>query len=460
MLRLRCTASLMERRDVIIVSSVSCIYGLGSPESYKESVLVLAENKKDNRDDILKKLLKMQYNRNDISRERGTFKVNGDIIEIMPAYNSDGIRVSFFGDTIEDIFTFDVLTGKKKSKLDLLPIYPAKHFITSDPLLETAIKNIKEELEEQIKFFKNQNKPLEEERIRQRTMYDIEMLKEMGHCNGIENYSRHLTGRESGSRPICLFDYFQEDSLIIIDESHVTLPQIGGMYEGDQSRKRTLVNFGFRLPSALDNRPLNFKEFETLAKNIMYVSATPSEYEMQNANSIVEQIIRPTGLVDPEIEIRSTKNQMDDLVHEIAERVKVKERVLITTLTKKMSEDICDYYSDLGIKVRYLHSEIDSLERLEILQDLRKGIFDVLIGINLLREGLDLPEVSLVAILDADKEGFLRSTKSLIQTMGRAARNINGKVIMYADKITKSMNEAISETNRRRTIQEEYNKVK
>ncbi len=457
MLRLRATTSLLEREDVIIVASVSCIFGLGSPKEYQKAILMLNVGEEIKRENMLTKLLKMQYNRNDISRERGTFQVRGDVVEILPAYSGDGIRIEFFGDEIERITKFDILTGNQKVSLSKAVVYSAKHFIIAESLLERALQTIKAELEEQTKFFQSQNKPLEEERIRQRTLFDLEMLKEMGYCHGIENYSRHLAQTEPGSRPFCLIDYFPENFLIIIDESHVSIPQIRGMHESDQSRKRTLVQYGFRLPSALDNRPLNFKEFELMTKNILYVSATPAEYELNKVGEYVEQIIRPTGLLDPKIEIRGTQKQIDDLAKEITIRTERQERVLITTLTKKMAEDLTEYYQDIGIRIRYMHSDIDSLERVEILRDLRKGDFDVLVGINLLREGLDLPEVSLIAILDADKEGFLRSKRSLIQTMGRAARNVNGMVIMYADEITDSMKMAIDETSRRRKMQEQYN---
>ncbi len=458
MLRLRATSSLLERRDVIIVASVSCIYGLGSPEAYQKSVLILEKGERITRETILKKLLQMQYTRNDIELSQGTFRVRGDTVEILPAYSGDGIRIEFFGDEIEQLSKFDVMRGSIKIKLPLVAIYPAKHFITETHQIERAVSNIREELEEQMIFFRSQNKPLEEERIQQRTLFDIEMLKEMGYCNGIENYSRHLTGRAPGSPPDCLFDYFPDDLLVIIDESHATIPQVRGMFEGDRSRKQTLVDFGFRLPSALDNRPLNFQEFESIVTNVLYVSATPMEYELEHSHESVEQIIRPTGLLDPLIEVQPTKNQMDHLTHALQERVKKKERCLITTLTKRMAEDLAEYLTNQDFQVRYMHSAIDSLKRVEILRDLRKGEFDILVGINLLREGLDLPEVSFVAILDADKEGFLRSSRSLIQTMGRAARNINGKVTMYADSITKSMGQAIYETERRRSIQEAHNK--
>jgi excinuclease ABC subunit B len=456
-LRLRATASLIEREDVIIVASVSCIYGLGSPETYKDSVLLLDKSVKAGRDEVMAKLMRMQYARNDTELLQGRFRVRGDTIDVFPAYSNDPYRIEFFGHEIEAINKFDLVTGKKTEALRRIAIYPAKHFITSPATLEHAIEDMKKELEAQLAYFKTVNKPLEAERLRQRTTYDIEMLREMGYCSGIENYSRILTGRPPGSRPECLIDYFPENMLVIIDESHVTIPQIGGMFAGDRSRKQTLVDFGFRLPCALDNRPLNFEEFEALAKNVLYVSATPAAYELEHSDAHVEQIIRPTGLLDPEIEIHGSEGQIDHLILEIDKRVKANERVLVTTLTKKMAEELTDYLVKASVKVRWLHSDIDALERLEILRDLRKGVFDVLVGINLLREGLDLPEVSLVAILDADKEGFLRSHRSLIQTMGRAARNVNGKVILYADTMTDSMKSAIDETQRRRKIQAEFN---
>lgn len=456
-LRLRATASLIERKDVIIVSSVSCIYGLGSPDTYKDSVLMIDTAVKASRDEIMGRLMRMQYQRNDTELNQGRFRVRGDVIDVFPAYANDPYRIEFFGNEIEAINKFDIVTGKKKESLRRIAVYPAKHFITSPATLEAAVEEMKRELEAQLEYFKRVNKPLEAERLRQRTTYDMEMLREMGYCSGIENYSRILTGRAPGSRPECLIDYFPDDMLVIIDESHVTIPQIGGMFAGDRSRKTTLVDFGFRLPCALDNRPLNFEEFESLATNVLYVSATPASYELQKSDTHVEQIIRPTGLLDPEIEIHASEGQIDHLILEIDKRTKAGERVLVTTLTKKMAEELTDYLEKAQIKVRWLHSDIDALERLEILRDLRKGIFDVLVGINLLREGLDLPEVSLVAILDADKEGFLRSHRSLIQTMGRAARNVHGKVILYADVMTDSMKSAIDETTRRRTIQAEYN---
>lgn len=457
-LRLRATSSLLERDDVVIVSSVSCIYGLGSPDEYSKSLLMLKVGEDIDRDTIIRKLLHIQYQRNDIDFSRGNFRVRGDTIELIPAYHDEGIRIELFGDEIEAITRFEPLTGKAITKQEKLAIYPAKHFITSAPSVEEAMKKIKTELEQQVASFQKQNKPLEAERIESRTNYDMEMLTELGYCNGIENYSRHLTGRQEGERPACLLDYFQKDFLVIVDESHATIPQIGAMYAGDRARKETLVNFGFRLPSALDNRPLNFPEFEKMAKNILFVSATPADYELEKSSQKVEQIIRPTGLLDPTIEIRPVGNQVEDLLYEVRQRIEKKERILITTLTKKMSEDLTDYYQELGLKVAYLHSEVETIERVEIIRDLRKGIYDCLVGINLLREGLDIPEVSLVAILDADKEGFLRNYKSLIQTIGRAARNANGKAILYADKITKSIDLAVKETERRREIQEAHNK--
>ncbi|MCZ8238372.1 MAG: excinuclease ABC subunit UvrB [Leptospiraceae bacterium] len=456
-LRLRATSSLLERQDVIIVSSVSCIYGLGSPEEYMNSTILLKKSESMDRDAFLRKLLHIQYERNDIDFSRGKFRVRGDIVEVLPSYSEQGIRVEFFGDDIEAISKIDPLTGKVLEKLERTIIYPAKHFITSGPKLKEAIQVIQAEMEETRETFKKNEKYLEAQRIESRTNYDMEMLTEMGYCNGIENYSRHLMGRAEGERPACLIDYFPKDFLMIIDESHVTIPQIGGMFAGDRARKQTLIDFGFRLPSALDNRPLNFQEFESLTPKTLYVSATPADYEMNKTSIHVEQIIRPTGLLDPQVEVRPTINQIEDLLVEIQARISKKERVLVTTLTKKMSEDLADYYKDLGLKVSYLHSEIDTIERVEIIRDLRKGIYDVLIGINLLREGLDIPEVSLVAILDADKEGFLRNYKSLIQTIGRAARNSNGRAILYADKMTDSMTKAIGETNRRRKIQEDHN---
>ncbi|MCE9500921.1 MAG: excinuclease ABC subunit UvrB, partial [Leptospira sp.] len=457
-LRLRATSSLLEREDVVIVSSVSCIYGLGSPEEYSRSLLILKKGEIIDRNEVIKKLLHIRYNRNDTDFSRGNFRVRGDSIELMPAYHEEGIRIEFFGDEVEKITRFQAIDGKTTANLDKCAIYPAKHFITTNPMVGEAIARIKQEMSERVSFFKNANKPLEAERIESRTNYDMEMLSELGYCNGIENYSRHLTGRQAGERPACLLDYFQGDFLMIIDESHVTIPQIGGMFAGDKARKTTLVDFGFRLPSALDNRPLNFAEFESLTKETLYVSATPAEFELNKSEETVEQIIRPTGLLDPIIEVRPIRNQIEDLLVEINLRKEKDERVLITTLTKKMSEDLTDYYRDIGVKVAYLHSEVETIERVEIIRDLRKGIYDCLVGINLLREGLDIPEVSLVAILDADKEGFLRNYKSLVQTIGRAARNVNGRAILFADRTTPSMQSAIDETKRRRKIQEEHNR--
>jgi excinuclease ABC subunit B len=401
--------------------------------------------------------MRMQYQRNDTELFQGRYRVRGDVLDIFPAYANEPYRIEFFGSEIEAIHKFDPVSGKKKEKLQRIAVYPAKHFITTPATLETAVEEMKRELDTQLENFRQLNKPLEAERLRQRTTYDMEMLREMGYCSGIENYSRILTGRPPGSRPECLIDYFPDDMMVMIDESHVSIPQIGGMFAGDRSRKQTLVDFGFRLPCALDNRPLNFQEFETLATNVLYVSATPAAYELEHSDTHVEQIIRPTGLLDPEIEIHGSEGQIDHLIVEIGKRTTAGERVLVTTLTKKMSEELTDYLEKAGIRVRYLHSDIDALERLELLRDLRKGVYDVLVGINLLREGLDLPEVSLVAILDADKEGFLRSHRSLIQTMGRAARNVNGRVILYADNMTDSMKSAIAETDRRRKIQASYN---
>ncbi|SHI18185.1 excinuclease ABC subunit UvrB [Sporanaerobacter acetigenes] len=458
-LRHSATAALFERKDVIIVSSVSCIYGLGDPIDYENLVISIRPGMIKDRDEIIRKLVDIQYVRNDINFTRGTFRVRGDVLEIFPASSSENtIRVEFFGDEIDRIVEVNYLTGEIIGLRSHVSIFPASHFATSEEKVERAIVTIEEELEERLRELKSQDKLLEAQRLEQRTRYDIEMLKEMGYCQGIENYSRHISGRSEGSRPYTLIDYFPKDFLIIVDESHVTIPQIRGMYEGDKSRKTTLVEYGFRLPSALDNRPLKFNEFEEHINQIVFVSATPGPYELEHSESVVEQIIRPTGLLDPEIEVRPTENQIDDLVAEIRKREKKKERVLVTTLTKKMSEDLTNYFKEIGIKVTYLHSDIDTIERMEIIRDLRLGKYDVLVGINLLREGLDLPEVSLVAILDADKEGFLRSETSLIQTIGRTARNSSGKVIMYGDTITRSMKKAIDETNRRRKIQDEYNK--
>lgn len=458
-LRHSATAALFERRDVIIVASVSCIYGLGDPIDYKNLVISLRPGMVWDRDKLIRKLVDIQYERNDINFVRGTFRVRGDVVEVFPAGSSgNAIRIEFFGDEVDRIAEIDTITGQVIGLRKHVSIFPASHYATSRSKLERAIKSIEEELEQRLKELRTQDKLLEAQRLEQRTRFDLEMLSEMGYCPGIENYSRHLSGRPPGSRPFTLIDYFPEDFLIFVDESHVTVPQIGGMYNGDRSRKRTLVEYGFRLPSALDNRPLTFKEFESMINQIIFVSATPGPYEREKSCQIVEQIIRPTGLVDPEIEVRPVEGQIDHLVGEINQRVKSRQRVLVTTLTKKMAEDLTSYLREIGIKVRYLHSDIDTLERMEIIRDLRTGVFDVLVGINLLREGLDLPEVSLVAILDADKEGFLRSETSLIQTIGRAARNVDGKVIMYADRVTGAMKRAIDETNRRRRIQLEYNR--
>ncbi|MGO4987490.1 MAG: excinuclease ABC subunit UvrB [Gallicola sp.] len=457
-LRHSATMALFERKDVIIVASVSCIYGLGDPESYSDLSLSLRPGMIRDRDDVIRKLVDIQYVRNDINFTRGTFRVRGDSLDIFPAAeNEKSYRVEFFGDEVDRITEVDPLTGEINGTREHISVFPASHFATSEDKVKRAVVTIEEELEEQIKFFESQNKLLEAQRIEQRTRYDIEMLQEVGFCTGIENYSRHLTGRKAGSRPYTLIDYFPDDFLLMVDESHVSIPQIGGMYEGDRSRKQNLVDFGFRLPSALDNRPLKFKEFEKLVPQAIYVSATPGPYEKEHCDEIVEQIIRPTGLLDPVIDVRPTKGQIDDLITEIHKTTEKGERTLVTTLTKKMAEDLTKYFEELDIKVTYLHSDIDTIERTEIIRDLRLGKYDVLVGINLLREGLDLPEVSLIAILDADKEGFLRSETSLIQTVGRAARNVDGRVIMYADRITGSMDRAITETNRRREIQNQYN---
>ena len=458
-LRHSATAALFERRDVVIVASVSCIYGLGDPEEYNQLMISLRPGMIKDRDEVIKKLVEIQYERNDISFARGTFRVRGDILEIFPAEASNrAMRVEFFGDEIERITEIDSVTGEVLGYRAHLSVFPASHHATSGDKLEMAVQTISEELEERLRKLRSQDKLLEAQRLEQRTRYDLEMLTEMGYCSGIENYSRHLSGRAPGSRPYTLIDYFPEDFLIIIDESHVSVPQLGAMYNGDRSRKETLVEYGFRLPSALDNRPLIFKEFERMVNQAVFISATPGPYERKNSRQIVEQIIRPTGLVDPQVELRPVEGQIDHLVGEINKRVEKDQRVLVTTLTKKMAEDLTSYLKEIGIKVRYLHSDIDTLERMEIIRDLRLGAFDVLVGINLLREGLDLPEVSLVAILDADKEGFLRSETSLIQTIGRAARNVDGKVIMYADRVTGSMKRAIDETERRRNIQLEFNR--
>ncbi|MEI4789414.1 excinuclease ABC subunit UvrB [Bacillus sp. FJAT-53060] len=457
-LRHSATSSLFERRDVIIIASVSCIYGLGSPEEYRELVLSLRTNMEIERNQLLRKLVDIQYSRNDIDFQRGTFRVRGDVVEIFPASRDEHcIRVEFFGDEIERIREVDALTGEILGDREHVAIFPASHFVTREEKMEKAIINIEQELEEQLEKLRENGKLLEAQRLEQRTRYDLEMMREMGFCSGIENYSRHLTLRPPGSTPYTLLDYFPDDFMVVVDESHVTIPQIRAMYNGDQARKQVLVDHGFRLPSALDNRPLTFDEFEKHIKHIVHVSATPGPYELEKTPEVVEQIIRPTGLLDPIIEVRPIEGQIDDLIGEIHASIEKNERVLVTTLTKKMSEDLTDYLKEIGIKVNYLHSEIKTLERIEIIRDLRLGKFDVLVGINLLREGLDIPEVSLVAILDADKEGFLRSERSLIQTIGRAARNAEGRVIMYADNMTKSMDIAIQETKRRREQQEAYN---
>lgn len=458
-LRHSATAALFERRDVIIVASVSCIYGLGDPQDYTDLMVSLRPGMRKDRDEVIKQLVNIQYTRNEVDFRRGTFRVKGDVLDIYPASSSGTVvRVEFFGDEIDRITEIDPLTGEIIGRRTYIAIFPASHYATTREKMEAAIKAIEEELEERLKYFRDHGKLLEAQRLEQRTRYDLEMMREIGFCSGIENYSRHISGRKPGSPPYTLLDYFPKDFLVVIDESHVTVPQIGAMYNGDRSRKETLVEYGFRLPSAFDNRPLTFSEFEQKVNQVIYVSATPGQYEREKSAVIVEQIIRPTGLVDPEVVVKPVKGQVDDLMEEIRVRVERNERVLVTTLTKRMAEDLTQYLSDMGIRVRYLHSDIDTIERMEIIRDLRLGKFDVLVGINLLREGLDLPEVSLVAILDADKEGFLRSETSLIQTIGRAARNVNGKVIMYADYITSSMERAISETNRRRQLQMEYNK--
>ncbi len=457
-LRHSATCSLFERRDVIVVASVSCIYGLGSPESYYEMVLSLHKGQETERDAILRKLVTMQYERNDIAFERGRFRVRGDTIEVFPAgYNNRGVRIELFGDEVDRIVEFDVTTGDVYGERTHSMIFPASHYVTSKDDMKLAMEGIRSELEEQIAYFKSEGKLLEAQRIEQRTNYDLEMMEEMGYCSGIENYSRHLTHRKPGDAPYTLLDYFPEDFLIVVDESHVTLPQLHAMYAGDRSRKVSLVDNGFRLPSAFDNRPLTFEEFAERINQIVYVSATPAKYELSKAQQVAQQIIRPTGLLDPEVEVRPLEGQIDDLLAEIKLRTTANERVLVTTLTKKMAENLTDYLKEAGIRVRYLHSDIATMERAEIIHDLRAGEFDVLVGINLLREGLDMPEVSLIAILDADKEGFLRSDTSLIQTIGRAARNANGHVIMYADNITDSMRRAMDETRRRRNVQEKYN---
>jgi excinuclease ABC subunit B len=458
-LRLSATRSLFERRDCIIVASVSCIYGLGDPESYYGMVAMVERGQQLSRTAFLKKLVEIQYQRNDIQFERGSFRARGDVVEIYPVYQDRAIRIEFWGDEIEAISTIDPLLGEVLETHERLPIYPRSHYVMPPDRLKRAIATIKQELDEWEPQLIEQNKILESQRLHQRTMYDIEMLKELGYCHGIENYSRHLTGRLPGEPPPTLLDYLPRDAVVIVDESHQTVPQVRGMYAGDQSRKRTLVEYGFRLPSAMDNRPLSFEEWERRVEQVVFVSATPGPYELtRTGGEVVEQVIRPTGLIDPAVDVRPVRGQIDDLLAEIRERVARDERVLVTTLTKKMAEDLTEYYAELGVRVRYLHSEIETLERIKILRDLRRGEFDVLVGINLLREGLDLPEVSLVAILDADKEGFLRSEMSLIQTIGRAARNINGRAVLYADRVTDSMRRAISETERRREKQAAYNR--
>ncbi len=459
-LRHSATRSVLSRRDVIVVASVSCIYGLGSPEAYFDMLLFLEVEERMNRDSALRKLVDMQYERNDVDFHRGTFRVRGDVLEIFPAYEGDlAVRVEFFGDYVEAISEIDPLRGTVVRKVRRAAVYPASHYVTSEQRMKAAVEAIEEELAERLQEFKSQQKLVEMQRLDQRTRFDLEMLSEMGFCHGIENYSRHLDGRRPGEPPFTLLDYFPEDFILFVDESHIAIPQIGGMYRGDRSRKETLVEYGFRLPSALDNRPLTFEEFEARVGQCVYVSATPAEWELRRSKGlVVEQIIRPTGLMDPRIEVRPARGQVDDLLGEIRARVERGERVLVTTLTKRMAEELTEYYDDLGVRVRYLHSDVQTLERMEILRDLRTGVFDVLVGINLLREGLDLPEVSLVAILDADKEGFLRSERSLMQTCGRAARNVEGTVLLYGDATTESMRRTVEETNRRRKLQEAYNR--
>src|SRR5881392_4054304 len=457
-LRLRATSSLMERDDVVIVATVSAIYGLGDPQQYREQMVTIAKGQRIPRDDILRSLVRIQYHRNDLSFERGTFRVRGDTVEIFPAYEEQGVRVELWGDEVERVSKINPLTGETIASLDRAAIYPAKHFVTQRPTLERAVKLIRAELQDRLTELRNAGKLLEAQRLESRTNFDVEMMLEIGTCAGIENYSRHLSGRAEGERPACLFDYFPEDFLVVVDESHVTLPQIGGMFNGDRARKLTLVDYGFRLPSALDNRPLMFDEFLALTPRALNISATPAETELRlSEGAVVEQIIRPTGLVDPEIEVRTVRGQVDDLLNEIRLRERRGERVLVTTLTKRMAEDLADYLQQMGVRVRYMHADIDAIERMEIVRGLRLGEFDVLIGINLLREGLDLPEVSLVAILDADQEGFLRSDRSLIQTVGRAARNLAGRAIFYADRITGSMQRCLDETTRRREVQVQHN---
>jgi excinuclease ABC subunit B len=458
-LRHSATRAVLERKDAIVVASVSCIYGIGSPQDYRDMHLFLEEGMHTERDEILRRLVEMQYNRSDAEFRRGAFRVRGDSVEVHPSFSlNKAVRLEFFGDDIDAIFEFDPLTGEKLRRFQRFALFPNSHWITPRERMEPALKRIEEEMKQRVDHFLREGKAVEAQRIEQRTRFDMEMLKEFGYCHGIENYSRHLSGRAPGEPPYTLIDYFPDDFLIVVDESHATIPQIGGMYEGDRSRKKTLIDFGFRLPSALDNRPLTFGEFERRVHQAIYVSATPGPYEIEKGKGrVVEQIIRPTGLIDPEMRVKPASGQVDELLHEIRERARKGERVLVTTLTKKMAEDLADYYIELGVKARYLHSDIDTLERVELLRDLRQGKFDVLVGVNLLREGLDLPEVSLVAILDADKEGFLRSERSLIQTAGRAARNVNGEVILYADSITGSMRRALDETERRRKIQKRYN---
>jgi excinuclease ABC subunit B len=456
-LRLAATSALFTRRDVVVVASVSCIYGLGSPEEWRERVLILDVGEEHDRDLVLRKLIDSQYVRNDAVLGRGRFRVRGDVVEVQPANQESAYRISFFGDEVEQISHFDPLTGEVLAKLDNVAIWPATEYVTSKPTIERAVDEIRHELNERVKELELEGKMLEAHRLRQRTEYDLEMMKELGFCNGIENYSRILEGRPPGSHPFTLLDYFPEDMVVFVDESHQTVPQIGGMYEGDRSRKQTLVDFGFRLPSALDNRPLRFDEFLEKVPQMVFVSATPGPFELRHSTRVAEQLVRPTGIVDPEVELRATKNQIDDLLNEIRRREEVGERTLVTTLTKKMAEDLTDYLLESGVKARYLHSEVDTLERIQIIRELRLGEYDVLVGVNLLREGLDLPEVSLVAILDADKEGFLRGKTALIQTIGRAARNTNGKVLMYADKMTEAITGALDETNRRRSVQLAYN---
>jgi len=454
------TQAVLERRDAIVVASVSCIYGIGSPQDYMDMHLIIEEGMRTERDELLRRFVEMQYSRSETEFRRGIFRVRGDIVEVYPSFSLDkGIRIEFFGNDVDALHEFDPLTGERIRKIEKIAIFPNSHWITPRERIEPALKNIEKEMVERIEYFFKKGQNLEAQRIEQRTRFDLEMLREFGYCHGIENYSRHLSGRAPGEPPYTLIDYFPEDFLIVIDESHATIPQLGGMYEGDRSRKQTLVGYGFRLPSALDNRPLTFTEFAHRVNQAIYVSATPGSYELEKSGGrVVEQIIRPTGLIDPKLTVRPVSGQVEDLLGEIRKRAERGERVLITTLTKKMAEDLTDYYADLGVRARYLHSDIDTLERIEILRDLRLGNFDVLIGVNLLREGLDLPEVSLVAIFDADREGFLRSERSLIQTSGRAARNVNGEVILYADTITGSMQKALKETERRRGMQEEYNK--